>query len=189
MLAEAQFLFYPDYWEPTFLFDLADHIGFGIEDILFVAGLAAFTSTAYAALFRKRYLPVEGHARPWKRSIVVLGVTALLVIVVALARVPMIYGSFAIMLTMTAVMCAFRRDLILPGVLGAVASLGIYSVVCWAFAAVFPSVFELTWHTEKFLNVFVLGLPIEELMYGFAAGAAATVFYPFVTSQRFVSAG
>lgn len=183
--AFTEFLFYPEYWEPVFLFDLADRIGFGIEDLLFVTGLAAFTSTAYAAILRRTFEPIEGAGRPWARSAVVLGVTGALVVGVALAKIPMIYGSFAIMLVMTAVMCAFRRDLIVPGVLGALCSLAIYSVACWVFAWIFPSVFEMTWHTEKFLGVFVLGLPLEELMYGFAAGAAATVFYPFVTQQRF----
>src|SRR5687768_14714972 len=37
--------FYPEYWQPEFLFDLADHIGFGVEDLLFVAALGAFTAT------------------------------------------------------------------------------------------------------------------------------------------------
>ena len=46
--ALTEWLFYPEYWEPTFIFDLIHVFGFGIEDILFVTGLAAFTSTVYA---------------------------------------------------------------------------------------------------------------------------------------------
>ena len=42
--------FYPEYWSPTFLFDLIDQLGFGIEDLLFVAAFGAFAATAYPAL-------------------------------------------------------------------------------------------------------------------------------------------
>jgi len=39
--AFSEFLFYPEYWTPTFLFDLGVRLGFGIEDFLFVSALAA----------------------------------------------------------------------------------------------------------------------------------------------------
>jgi hypothetical protein len=39
--AFTEFLFYPEYWTPTFLFDLGDRLGFGIEDFLFVSAIAA----------------------------------------------------------------------------------------------------------------------------------------------------
>ena len=42
--AWTELLFYPDYWKPRFLFNLIDIIGFGLEDVLFVVGLAAFSS-------------------------------------------------------------------------------------------------------------------------------------------------
>jgi hypothetical protein len=35
------------------------------------------------------------------------------------------------------------------------------------------------WHTERFLGRFLLGLPLEELLYGWAAGAAAGALAPF----------
>jgi hypothetical protein len=41
------------------------------------------------------------------------------------------------------------------------------------------------WHAEKFLNVFFLGIPLEEYMYGFACGMAATMFYPYVFNRSF----
>ena len=53
----TEFLFYPSYWEPAFLFDLGRRMGFGIEDIIFVTGLAAFTTTAYACGFNRAYGP------------------------------------------------------------------------------------------------------------------------------------
>lgn len=178
-------LFYPSYWEPRFLFDLADRIGFGIEDVLFVVGLASFTSTAYAFFTGARYRPVEQSSRPSlaRRAGVVLGATLLLTGALAMARVPMIYGSLGIMLGVSGVLCVLRRDLILPALVGGLLSMMVYALLCLALARLLPRVFELTWHTERFLGRFVLGIPLEELMYGFGAGVAATVFYPYVSHQ------
>jgi hypothetical protein len=188
--AFTESLFYPEYWEPVFLFDLADRIGFGVEDLLFVVGLGAFTSTAYAFVFRRRYQqigPIEPRSIAL-RGALVLGVTFVLVAAAALIGVAMIFGSFGIMLGVTGVICLIRRDLLLPSLLGGVSSLVVYTALCLAFGWLLPGVFDLSWHTERFLDIFWLGIPLEELMYGFASGVAATAFYPYVTNQRFVVA-
>ena len=106
-------LFYPDYWEPVFLWDLADKIGFGLEDILFVAGLGALTSTIYAVVFRKKFSSVvfTNHKSSLFYAGIVLCVTGVLVFAAVLLHIPMIYGSVVIMLLMSAALLAFRRTL------------------------------------------------------------------------------
>ncbi|MBF0351606.1 MAG: hypothetical protein HQM11_11280 [SAR324 cluster bacterium] len=181
--------FYPDYWEPRFLFDLADHIGFGLEDILFVVGLAAFTTTAYPAFFRKTYETqhVEtGRVRVF-RAVKILLLTFIGVGLVVALRIPMIYGSIVIMTIAFAGLCLIRHDLLVPGLLGGLVSLGIYTLLCWLFEWMLPGVFDLAWHTDQFLNLFIAGIPLEELLYGFTSGMIATVFYPFVFEIRYVS--
>lgn len=185
--AFTESLFYPSYWEPKFLFDLADRIGFGIEDILFVVGLSAFTSTAYAFFSGARYEPLA-QLSPWvmvTKGAVILAVTFGLVGIAVLFGIPMIYGSFWIMLGVSGYLCVSRPDLLWPGLLGGLFSLLVYAVLCLIFAWLIPGVFQLAWKTEQFLNIFVLGIPLEEVMYGFAAGVAASVFYPYVWCQRF----
>ena len=184
-------LFYPDYWEPVFLFDLVNKIGFGVEDLLFVMGLGAFASTVYAAIFNKTYL--QGSAPElsgvWKRVIGLAGLMALLVLCLALLSIPMIYGSALIMLVVCGGVVLLRNDLLSPALLGGAATLLIYTVLCWISLLVYPQIFELTWHTERFTNVFILGIPVEELIYAFTAGLLATVAYPFVFDARFVTRG
>ncbi len=51
--AATERLFYPTYWSPHFLFGLITKIGFGLEDLIFLAGLASFTTTAYPFAFRR----------------------------------------------------------------------------------------------------------------------------------------
>jgi hypothetical protein len=127
--AFTESLFYPTYWEPKFLFDLADRIGFGVEDLLFVVGLSAFTSTSYAFFTGSRYEPLG----PWTtrrllgRSGFVLAITLLATGLLALLRVPMIYGSFGIMIGVSGALCLLRRDLLRPALGGGLFSLGVYT--------------------------------------------------------------
>jgi hypothetical protein len=187
--AATEFLFYPSYWRPKFLFDLADRIGFGIEDVLFVTSLGALTSTLYPFAARRTAEPprAPGPRLSLVRRAVIPLVAALVATGILHALgVPMIYGCCVIMAGVTAAILSARRDLILPALAGAVLTTLVYGALCLAFAALIPGIFDLAWNTEKFSNVFVLGVPLEELLYAASTGSVGTVFYPYVTGARFV---
>ncbi len=143
--AATEWLFYPEYWAPKFLFNLADRIGFGIEDVLFVGGLAAFSSTAYAVAFGRTPVPSGAPGRTWMRVtgaiVLVLAVVGLLLAV----GVPILYASVAAMALVSGGLLWMRRDLIAPSLLGAIVSAAIYLALCLIFAAIVPGVFERTW--------------------------------------------
>ena len=106
----TEFLFYPTYWEPAFLFDLGRRIGFGIEDIIFVAGLAAFTSTAYAAAFNRTYAPLADNAVPRAcvlRAAVLFVLSGALLLLTLAVGIAAIYGTC---LVMAAAACAIIRQ-------------------------------------------------------------------------------
>ncbi len=183
--------FYPSYWEPTFLFGLADKIGFGIEDILFVVGLSAFTSTSYAFFFKQRYEAIGfiQFRSICARCIALLGSTFLLVAIAVLLDIAMIYASFFIMLCISLFIFFHRNDLLLPSMIGGILSVTVYSLLCLCYNALFPDIFKIIWHSDQFLNKFFLGIPVEELMYGFAAGLIATAFYPYVFYKKMIKKG
>jgi hypothetical protein len=79
-----------------------------------------------------------------------------------------------------------RPDLIAPALLGGCISAATYFLLCLAAAALMPGLFKNIWHTEKFLNIFIAGVPLEELLYGYSSGFVATAFYPYVFSRRFI---
>jgi len=186
--AFTEFLFYPDYWEPVFLFDLASKIGFGIEDLIFVCGLGAFTSTAFPFFTGFRLCPKDKQMTPGRitrRLGILFSVTFLLVVIVAIIGIHMIYGSFLIMVGISSIIFLIRRDLFFPSLAGAVITVIVYTSLCLIFTLLFPHAFRDVWHTEKFLNLFFLGIPLEEYMYGFGSGMAATMFYPYVFNRFF----
>ncbi|WP_437689708.1 lycopene cyclase domain-containing protein [Sorangium sp. So ce176] len=189
--AATERLFYPAYWTPKFLFDLADRIGFGVEDLLFLIGLSAFSSTAYAVVFRRTPVPCappatqatpatptwSRSARPWLRASAVVALVLALAGALLAAGVPILYAAVAAMAAAAAALLVARGDLLVPSLLGALLSAALYLGLCLVFAALVPGVFARTWRPSVLLpGRALLGVPLDEILYGLGAGFAATVF-------------
>ncbi|WP_437609698.1 lycopene cyclase domain-containing protein [Sorangium sp. So ce834] len=256
--AATERLFYPTYWTPKFLFDLADRFGFGVEDLLFIVGLSAFSSTAYAVVFRRALVPcaapgaprtrpwlraartqpglrartrpglraaaartrpglraartrpwlraartrpglraAAARARPWLRAAARPWLRAAAGVALALATagallaagVPVLYAAVVAMIAVTAALVGARRDLLVPGLLGALLSAALYLGLCLVFAALVPGVFERTWRPSVLLpGRTLLGVPVDEILYGLGAGLAATVFPAWAFGLRYAKA-
>ncbi|WP_438026510.1 lycopene cyclase domain-containing protein [Sorangium sp. So ce233] len=189
--AATERLFYPEYWTPKFLFDLADRIGFGVEDVLFLVGLSAFSSTAYAVVFRRTPVPCAAPgARPWLRAAAAIALVLAAAGALLTAGVPVLYASVAAMGAVAVALLATRRDLIVPSLLGALLSATVYLCLCLVFAALVPGVFERTWRPSVLLpGKALLGVPLDEVLYGLGAGLAATVFPAWAFGFRYAHAG
>ncbi len=184
--AFTEFLFYPTYWEPKFLWNLIDILGFGVEDIIFVVGLSAFTSTGYAFAFRKKFEPYPKGKFSSVELLVLFFIFCLLSICLFVTfQIHLIFGSPILMSGVSLFIFFKRKDLILPGLFGAGITSITYAILCYAMILIYPNIFELTWHTEKFVNIMIFHLPVEELLYAATSGCIATVFYPFVFSSRY----
>ncbi len=184
--AVTERFFYPDYWQPPVLFDLIDTIGFGIEDVLFVVGLAAFASTAYAVVGQVTFVADGGRRRCPARLLILFGSASAAVAVSLLLGVPLIFAAPVIMVAVCAVICVRRRDLIRPVLVGGGATVVVYSLLCLVYIRFIPDVFHVVWNTDAFSDIFVAGIPLEEMLYALASGMAATAFYPYVFGRRYV---
>jgi hypothetical protein len=81
-----------------------------------------------------------------------------------------------------------RRDLVVPSLVGAVLSGGVYLGLCLVFAALVPGVFERTWRPSVlFPGTTILGVPLDEILYGLGAGFAATVFPAWAFGLEYVN--
>lgn len=178
--AFTEWMFYPDYWEPRVLFDLVNLIGFGIEDVLFVTSLGIFSSSAWVWA-AKLHLQPGDPTDFGRRTVFLLAVCFTLVFTALLAGIPMIWAAPAIMTFIAGFMCLKRPDLIGHCLKGGTLVCAVYTVICIALALIIPDVFDLNWKTEKFSNITILNIPLEEYLYAWTTGAMATIFYPFVT--------
>jgi hypothetical protein len=187
--AFTEFLFYTDYWTPTFLFDLGNLLGFGIEDFLFVSAVAAGAVSIYPVLASRTYASQEAHLSTWfpiKRIASVFAAVLVLVVLARLLSVPMIYGCIAIMVLLSSGIMVVRCDLILPGLTSGLGVAVCYWILAKIYAWLYPGIFVATWHTQGLINVFLFGVPVEELLYGAATGVCAVVVYAYAFGQRFV---
>ncbi len=188
--ATTEWLFYPHYWRPAFLFDLADVIGFGIEDVLFVVGLSAFASTMYPVVFRRTPVAQGRPTRePWLRASFAIAVALGTAFILLGVGVPVLYASVVAMLSVAVGMLSMRVDLIVPSLIGALLSTLVYFVLALVFASLVPGVFERTWRPSMLLAGWkLLGVPVDELLYGFGAGFVGTCFpawaFGFVYRRR-----
>lgn len=186
--AFTEFMFYPDYWDPPFLFDAAARFGFGLEDFLFVAALGAMSIGLFPTLAGKQLHKVNPRTVPrvfW-RIVLLTGLALLTAGVGWAAGFPAIYTAIMIMISLPAVvLLTSRPDLWRPACLSGGTTLLAYAGACMALEFLLPGTFERYWHTDSLLNAFVGPLPVEELLYGFSAGFAAAVVYPFAFALEF----
>lgn len=185
--AFTEFMFYPDYWNPPFLFDAAARFGFGVEDFLFVAALGAISIGLYPALAGKQIQRVKPQTTT--RSILKIALatgTALLAAVTGWAAgFPAIYTGLVIMISIPTALLTARPDLRHHAWKSGGTSLIAYAGVCMMLELILPGTFARYWHTASLLNAFAGPLPVEELLYGFSAGFAAAVIYPFAFGLQF----
>ena len=187
--AFSEFLFSPDYWAPTFLFDLGDRLGFGIEDFLFVTAIATNAVSIYGVLSSRTYAPQDAQVSPGtllKRIASILTLVLVLLVFAMKLSIPMIYGCIAIMTLISAALMILRRDLFLPALISGLGLAVCYWLLAEIYAWLYPGVFLTIWHTQTLINVFLLRVPVEEILYGATSGVAAVVFYAYAFGQRFV---
>ena len=140
---------------------------------MFVAGLAAFTTTAYAVFCNRAYAPL---ADAGPRATVLQGAGLF-------ACAGTLFTGNACRRHSRYLRCLSghgrdgmcyhtrqRHDLSVPALLGGCLSAATYFLLCLAADALMPGLFKNIWHTDKFLNIFIAGVPVEELLYGFTAG-------------------
>lgn len=184
--AATERFFYRVYWSPTFLFDLVHLVGFGVEDVLCVTGLAASMTAAYPVAFRRTF---AGHGPPVataKRAGLAVSLTLALSLSLMAAGVAPIFAAYAAMVALLVAMLVLRRDLLAPALLGGALSALLYALTFLAYRALDPGFVARVWHTEGLIHRFVAGVPAEELLYGWTAGTAGSVFYACVSGARFV---
>ena len=169
----------PEYWKPPYFFGLAAPFLPGLEDFLFCFFVGGISSTIYEFLNnrRERSLPLKKRRvdlTPYfmilglvmggelffpKASILILGVTGVIV------------GTFMIMK---------RHDLTNQSFLAGGYFTVLYFVLFYGFKLLYPSYIDLIYQHANMLKVYVLGIPLEELLFAFSAGMGWSITYEYM---------
>lgn len=184
-------LFVPEYWNPPSLFELAQRTGFDIESIIFSFAIGGIGAVLYNIITRKRLVPLQlgerHHSRDrWHRW----ALAAPFALFPFLYFLPwnVVYAGIAAMIAgaMAAMWC--RPDLKSNTLVGGGLFLVIYTIFLLGLKWSAPGYIEQVWNLKALSGIVIYGLPLEELLFGFAFGLFWTGIYEHFTSKRSVAA-
>lgn len=190
LLGITEPLFVPRYWNPFSLFNLARRTGFDLESLLFSFSIGGIVFVVYELLFYVGPVAAIGSERHKERhrlhTLAVLSAPLLFALLNTATRLNPIYSSAIALITgfFATLYCRpdFWRKMIVSGGL----FLAIYFFVFAVFNAAFPGYVESVWNLKAISGIRLVGVPLEELMFGFTFGLYWSSVYEHLTwhSQR-----
>lgn len=180
-------LFVPEYWNPPSLFELAQRTGFDIESLVFTFAIGGVAATMYNALTRRRLSRVSAAAHSLRRHrihAIALLTPGIAFILISAFGWNVIYPAILAMATgaVAAVLC--RPDLLRQTLIGGSLFLGYYAVFMLGLVLSAPRYIEQVWNLPALSGVRLLGIPLEELLFGFAFGLFWSGVYEHLTWSR-----
>jgi hypothetical protein len=178
----SEFFYLRDYWHPELLFG----VRIGIEDILFSFCIGGIAGVIYEELFRKRYSKrhLPGH-RNVMMALMGFGILWTMVGAIVL-HFNSIYVSTSGFLLIAVIILIFRQDLILDAFLSGIAVGFLMFCFYLVFNILFPGIIEQWWLLQNISGILIVGVPLEELMWGFGWGMIAGPAYEFIYGYRFL---
>jgi len=177
-------IFVPAYWNPPSLFELAQRTGFDIESVVFSFAIGGLGSALYHALAHHYFVraSAQAHREPLHR----FHRAALLVPIIGFVPLyflpwnPIYPAIVALGIgAIASVLC--RPGLRTNAVFGGLLFLALYAVFMLALKWSAPGYIAAVWNLPALHVGLVYGIPVEELLFGFAFGLYWTGVYEHVT--------
>lgn len=183
-------LFIPEYWNPPTLFDLAEKTGFDIESLIFTFSIGGIGSVLYRLVKRIDIEPLDPAERSIRRHRVhfyILLTPAIVFILLALlTNLNHIYcGIIAMFLGALATLFC-RPDLNKKIWMGGILFLILYFVFFEILNLLYPGYVEQVWNLRVISGILILGVPLEELLWGFAFGMYWSSIYEHLLWYRVI---
>jgi hypothetical protein len=182
-MALTSILFVPQYWTPPSLFDLDTKIRVGIEDVLWAAAVGGIASVVAEILLKERLSALRQVARERHYAPFVVVV----VVFIALElwhRDKTIYNTIIAFAIGAVVIAVVRSDLIRTMLMGALSFTVLYFALFLIFLFLYPGFVQRYYNVPNLLGIYILGVPIEELLFAGTGGAIWSVAYEYVQGYR-----
>jgi len=182
-MALTSILFVPQYWTPPSLFDLDQRVRVGIEDVLWAAAVGGIASVVAEILLKERLSALRKGVR--KRHFVPFIVVVVVFVVLQLWHPgKTIYNTIIAFAIGTAAIAVLRSDLIPTMVTGALSFALLYFALFLIFLLLYPGFIQRYYNIPNLLGIYILGVPIEELLFAATGGAIWSVAYEYVQGYR-----
>jgi hypothetical protein len=188
LLGLTEPLFIPAYWNPPSLFDLAQRTRFDLESLLFSFGIGGLAVVIYEWIFPVGHAsipPTERHL-PRRRFhlFTILSAPLIFIALLAVTRLNPIYAALLSSFGGGLAGAYCRPDLVRKMTVSAVLFLCFYFVYFFTLLVAFPNYVRLAWNLPAISQIFVLGIPIEELLFALSLGFLWSSVYEHLKWQR-----
>lgn len=187
-MALTSLLFVPQYWTPPSLFNLDETIRVGIEDFLWAAAVGGLAAIVGEILLKEQLKALRKMRHKRHYAPFVIAAVVFLVLRFGLRWKTM--NSTIVALAVCAVIIAYLRPNLVRLMLTSAASFTLlYFGLFLMVLALYPQFVQRYYTLGNLLGIFVLGVPIEELLFAASGGAVWSVAYEYVHGYRLEAAG
>ena len=173
LLGLSEPIFVPEYWDPPSLFDLARRTGFDIESFVFCFAIGGIGAVLYRALVQRGPRAVthaERHSPRHRFHLLALGAPYLVFPPLYFLPWNPIYPGIAALAVGGAANVLCRPDLARNTLLGGALFAMLYGAFMLMLTVWSPGYIEHVWNLPALSGVLIAGIPVEELLFGFAFG-------------------
>lgn len=184
-LGFTQVLFFRDYWHPQYFTGGGIMGVVGLEELFFSFLIGGIAGVIYEELFGKKYANrhLNGHPR-W-----MLGVTLLAVLWMVAGNIILgfntMYVTLAGLILASISILILRHDLFKDAFFSGLFTGALMFILYLPWIAIFPGVIQKWWLLKNLSGILLLGVPLEEIMFGFWWGFVAGPAYEFISGLRF----
>jgi hypothetical protein len=169
--------FYHDYWRPEYAVSFkVGQVTLGIESLLFAFLSGGIAGVVYEAVFRKRHQ--FGKPRSAVAITMILSGLIIMAILINLGLNSIWASSFALLIV-ASIIVLIDKDLVKDAVFSGVLMTLLITIFYVVWLTIYPEVIQRFWVVEALSGIRLWKIPIEELIWFFAAGMTGGVFYEF----------
>lgn len=176
----SEHFYLKDYWQPQYWLPAS----LRIEDFLAGFFLGGISAVGYEVVWRKRHECACWLSANWILPVVALLGLAFMVFLFHGAGLNSIYSSILSFLAVAAVILFFRRDLISVALGSGMVLAGVMFVFYIIYQGLYSGIISAWWRLENISGILILGVPVEELAWGFSWGMVGGSLYEFAAKTR-----
>jgi len=180
-LGLTQYFFGQDYWHPTYIMSFNF---FGLEDLLYAFGVGGIAGVIYEEFLGKRFTKRHLPKHQYIATALTLGGLLALFVGVNILHINSIYVSSVVFLLAGLGAIIMRHDLFKQAFYSGV-FLGVLTLLSEIFVVfLFPDFITKWWFLDNISRVFILEIPVEEILFAFALGFVTGPIYELVFGLR-----
>lgn len=176
-------LFTMDYWNPELIVGKT----YGIEVFLFCFSMGGIAAVVYELVFRKHLSSKRIKKTHYPVFAIIIGVLVWSVIGVVALDLNSIYVSSIGLLSIGVVLLIFRKDLLADAVYSGLLFAFLMFTVYQLIIRLYPGIVSEVWYLENISSYLLVGVPVEELLWGFSWGFLAGPVYEEFKGYKFIS--